>query len=179
MKLFNGLAIWSFAFILMACPPPPEETCTDGLKNQNETGIDCGGECAPCFDCNTDFCAFLSGARAEDPGVSSLRWKCSLINGEVPVPGKNPGIDVILSTRMTFKSDGKWSMTADDIEGTAEGTWVFDDPDNPTEVRMCWIKDSNNCSWTSSIDIISLKMGELVEKGNGTIIETITWVHDS
>lgn len=24
------------------------ETCYDGIKNQNETGIDCGGYCAPC-----------------------------------------------------------------------------------------------------------------------------------
>ena len=23
-------------------------TCSDGIQNQSETGIDCGGECAPC-----------------------------------------------------------------------------------------------------------------------------------
>lgn len=28
------------------CPPCP--TCTDKIKNQNETGIDCGGVCPPC-----------------------------------------------------------------------------------------------------------------------------------
>ena len=28
-------------------PPPP--TCTDGIQNGNETGVDCGGpDCAPC-----------------------------------------------------------------------------------------------------------------------------------
>lgn len=26
------------------------ETCYDGIKNQNETGVDCGGVCAPCND---------------------------------------------------------------------------------------------------------------------------------
>ncbi len=26
------------------------ESCYDGIKNQNETGIDCGGVCAPCGD---------------------------------------------------------------------------------------------------------------------------------
>lgn len=26
----------------------PEETCYDGIQNQNETGIDCGGSCKPC-----------------------------------------------------------------------------------------------------------------------------------
>ena len=25
-----------------------DETCTDGIQNGNETGIDCGGDCAPC-----------------------------------------------------------------------------------------------------------------------------------
>lgn len=28
--------------------PPPGPTCTDGIKNGTETGIDCGGSCPPC-----------------------------------------------------------------------------------------------------------------------------------
>ena len=31
----------------VACP-----SCNDGLKNQNEIGIDCGGQCAACPRCN-------------------------------------------------------------------------------------------------------------------------------
>jgi hypothetical protein len=27
-------------------------TCSDGIQNQGETGIDCGGPCAPCATCN-------------------------------------------------------------------------------------------------------------------------------
>ena len=30
------------------CSAAPEPTCNDGIKNGSETGIDCGGECAPC-----------------------------------------------------------------------------------------------------------------------------------
>ncbi|MCB0654894.1 MAG: T9SS type A sorting domain-containing protein [Saprospiraceae bacterium] len=30
----------------------PCATCNDGIKNGNETGIDCGGSCAPCATCN-------------------------------------------------------------------------------------------------------------------------------
>lgn len=26
----------------------PTATCSDGIQNQNETGIDCGGSCSPC-----------------------------------------------------------------------------------------------------------------------------------
>ncbi|WP_165872219.1 glycosyl hydrolase [Tenacibaculum sp. M341] len=28
--------------------PPPSPTCTDGIQNGNETGVDCGGNCDPC-----------------------------------------------------------------------------------------------------------------------------------
>lgn len=32
-------------------PPPPEPSCTDGIKNGKETGVDCGGpDCPPCPD---------------------------------------------------------------------------------------------------------------------------------
>ena len=33
----------------VACP-----SCNDGLQNQNELGIDCGGECAACPTCNDE-----------------------------------------------------------------------------------------------------------------------------
>ncbi len=32
------------------CAPCP--TCNDGIQNQGETGIDCGGPCAPCVTCS-------------------------------------------------------------------------------------------------------------------------------
>lgn len=32
--------------------PPPAETCSDGIQNQGETGVDCGGPCAACPSCN-------------------------------------------------------------------------------------------------------------------------------
>lgn len=28
--------------------PPPDPTCTDGIQNGDETGVDCGGSCVPC-----------------------------------------------------------------------------------------------------------------------------------
>jgi len=33
------------------CLGSPELTCEDGIQNQEETGIDCGGPCAPCPSC--------------------------------------------------------------------------------------------------------------------------------
>jgi hypothetical protein len=33
------------------CPPDPngDPTCDDGIQNQDETGVDCGGSCPPCW----------------------------------------------------------------------------------------------------------------------------------
>jgi hypothetical protein len=36
------------------CPDVVAATCSDGTKNQNETGVDCGGVCDPCPDCKPD-----------------------------------------------------------------------------------------------------------------------------
>lgn len=34
----------------LTCPPPPPiETCYDGIQNQDETGVDCGGVCQACY----------------------------------------------------------------------------------------------------------------------------------
>ncbi len=30
------------------CQPPTQSTCTDGVQNGDETGVDCGGSCTPC-----------------------------------------------------------------------------------------------------------------------------------
>lgn len=35
-----------------ACQPPAPPSCTDGIQNGNETGVDCGGNCSPCPTCN-------------------------------------------------------------------------------------------------------------------------------
>ncbi len=32
-------------------------TCTDGIQNGNETGVDCGGDCSPCGGGNDDYCS--------------------------------------------------------------------------------------------------------------------------
>ncbi len=34
------------------CDKDDDATCTDGIQNGNETGVDCGGDCAPCPTCD-------------------------------------------------------------------------------------------------------------------------------
>ncbi len=36
---------WAASYTCVPCPAP---TCSDGIQNQGETGIDCGGPCPPC-----------------------------------------------------------------------------------------------------------------------------------
>lgn len=40
------VALWVQEF---QCPGDAPSSCTDGIKNGNETGIDCGGSCPACF----------------------------------------------------------------------------------------------------------------------------------
>ncbi len=49
---FASIAV--ITFLLFACSKKdddsntPVATCSDGIQNQGETGVDCGGPCAPC-----------------------------------------------------------------------------------------------------------------------------------
>jgi hypothetical protein len=46
--IFVYLVIFSLLGLLIYHWLKPAPTCTDGKKNQNETGVDCGGVCSPC-----------------------------------------------------------------------------------------------------------------------------------
>lgn len=48
-------------------PTPPQPTCDDGIKNGDETGIDCGGSCKPCE----------VAASGVDAGLTSLTYTVS------------------------------------------------------------------------------------------------------
>ncbi len=53
--LFLGL--FALLFIVASCNKDSDddaivETCSDGILNQDETGVDCGGSCNPCATCS-------------------------------------------------------------------------------------------------------------------------------
>ena len=54
---------------ITALPGGAVETCSDGIQNQDETGIDCGGVCGPCYDPPTT-AAPTPPARADQDHVS-------------------------------------------------------------------------------------------------------------
>ncbi|WP_372916780.1 hypothetical protein [Salegentibacter sp.] len=69
-------------------PTEPLATCTDGIQNGNETGVDCGGPCAPCEgdgdgDGQTPVDEDLSGLLTEDFTLTNdVMWE---INGKFVV----------------------------------------------------------------------------------------------
>lgn len=59
-------------------PPPPTPTCTDGIQNGNETGVDCGGP--DCPSCNTGTCApptGLSSTPKQNGRAAQLSWNAA------------------------------------------------------------------------------------------------------
>jgi hypothetical protein len=62
----NRTAMVAFALkaALSTEPPPPAPTCTDGVKNGSETGVDCGGPCIACVATNVTVFSTASGQQA-------------------------------------------------------------------------------------------------------------------
>lgn len=81
------LFIATFAVLAVGCssdddngPDPVEPTCTDGIKNGDETGIDCGGSCTPCEDTSLE--GSLDENRTLLPNVTySLKGTFSVSSG--------------------------------------------------------------------------------------------------
>ncbi|MEZ4912233.1 MAG: hypothetical protein R2774_15400 [Saprospiraceae bacterium] len=49
---FFGLMMLLASFLLVSCSDDDDKgTCSDGIKNQDETEIDCGGTCTACATC--------------------------------------------------------------------------------------------------------------------------------
>lgn len=52
MKALKFLILGLFLLNISVYSCKEEETCTDGIQNQGETGVDCGGPCAACPTCS-------------------------------------------------------------------------------------------------------------------------------
>ena len=87
-KLVFG-AIYGALFLgivyLLYLPFKPPETCVDGKKNQNETGVDCGGVCGAC----------IVEPVLEDIRVTESMWVFGGKGNEYDIVGKisNPNND--------------------------------------------------------------------------------------
>jgi len=50
--LFLALVLVSVSTTWYSCEEEEVATCDDGIQNGTETGVDCGGDCAPCPTCD-------------------------------------------------------------------------------------------------------------------------------
>ena len=87
-------------------PQPAKETCFDGIKNQNEEEIDCGGVCKPCenqlqkIDCNdNDPCTEDSAENGQCVHNPIPSCKASIV-----IPAEQPSLDNIKETAKTDPS---------------------------------------------------------------------------
>jgi len=133
----------TLSFFLACEKNGDDPTCTDGIQNGNETGIDCGGDCEECFDCTTNFCSLLSGATSTEPR-STIKWTSVLLNGS-PDDG---------TEKFTFYSKGKVVETYGGESAT--GRWKFDDPDSPTEININHTDPPSN--WDNPVDMTLLHL---------------------
>ena len=156
------LLVLSMGITVITCcdndPDPVLETCSDGIQNQDETAIDCGGEkCIECFDCFSNFCSFLSGGTFLEK-QTSITWKATLIDGEPFVIDPANLVTVFYGTAR-FKFSNKGALDFTFTEGDDKGRWNFDDPDDPTKIQLKII-DGNHPS--EDLTLVSLKENEFV-----------------
>lgn len=92
--------------ICKACP-----SCTDGILNQSEIDIDCGGECNPCETCN-------DGIKNQDEVDVDCGGVCDPCLISYPATG-GYGLNILHGDDTLYLTSDYYSMTADVPEGSS------------------------------------------------------------
>ena len=112
------------------------ETCSDGIQNQNEETIDCGGVCESCMRCDvSDIVTYLFSARENDLSVMEIQD-----NLESMLPG-------CTLSRVVGSFDDSSDIVDDEIAYNEYGCYDTD-PDNDIDlIGEIILRDSycNNC----------------------------------
>lgn len=98
-----------------ACGPPPTPTCSDGIQNGNETGVDCGGpDCAECPPCTN-----VTVSITLDNYPEETSWTITNASGSVVASGGTYGSQPDGSTVniTTCLTDGCYDFTINDTYG--------------------------------------------------------------
>jgi hypothetical protein len=105
-----------------------DETCSDGIQNQDEMGVDCGGVCTACVTCTDGV------QNGDEEGVDCGGTDCDAclvgVHGEWESSGTNIAtILVPFASKIvaTFNTDGTYSVLQTDLAGaeiTLTGTFV-------------------------------------------------------
>ncbi len=108
------------------CAPPADPTCDDGIQNQGETGIDCGGPCtAICPTCTDGI------QNGDEEGVDCGGSSCD------PCPCNGTGVRVSI-TFDNYPEETSWTIT--DASGTtveSGGTYGSEADGSTLTVDLC------------------------------------------
>ncbi|TXB66628.1 hypothetical protein FRY74_00140 [Vicingus serpentipes] len=135
-------------------------TCSDGIKNGDETGVDCGGSCDPCSFCNEITYTWNDGTSVNTYNSQSFEYPC----------GFRIGLNYTdyqwSNNRIEFQillSDDAWHINSMDLNNTSGNINCFISPEDttyingivsdyePTDIDMFWcldgVKDNQGISW--------------------------------
>ncbi len=118
------------------------ETCFDGVKNGNETGVDCGSDCQPCPTCDD---GIMNGSETDidcgGPDCDACLETCDdgvLNNGEEEIDCGGPNCDPCVTAAITrypnFLSAGFETFHTFESEDTGK-TVIDGDPGNDVTVQ--------------------------------------------
>ncbi len=150
------------------CGPPPAPTCSDGIQNQGELGIDCDGPCSTACPTCTDGIQNQDETGVDCGGASCAFCPCNGSNVRLVLTLDNfpQETDWILttSTGATFASSGGT------YAGTPDGTTITVDWCLPNDCYDFTINDSFGdgicCGFgLGSYDITNLDDGTLLANG--------------
>lgn len=105
-----------------------DETCSDGIQNQDETGVDCGGECTACASCTDGI------QNGNETGVDCGGADCDVcmvgVHGSWESTGDNIAVILVpFASKIVanFNVDGTYSVVQTDLMGaeiTLSGTFA-------------------------------------------------------
>lgn len=138
----------------LACGAPAEPTCEDGIQNGNETGIDCGGDCAPCpeptcddgiqngnetgVDCGGDCTPCVSEPTCNDglQNGNETGIDCGGDCADCPVDCSDNLVYVLIRPD-NYGSETTWSITDENGNEVASGGPYVDFNTSVIETEVC------------------------------------------
>lgn len=166
IKVLSFIPLISFALLFVQCQDDDDngnaiyqDMCNDGVKNGDETGIDCGGSCEPCAEEEL----FAGRYKQEDQmgraGVNLLFNKPGLrdsLNLVVPHKMKSQFKDVFRDRLMTLDTSYTTSILGLDADQMAE---MFSQD-------VLWVAQNGETSYNGTQVLTGRALGEDVMDAN-------------
>lgn len=89
--------------LLTSCDKDEDATCTDGIQNGDEAGVDCGGDCADCPTCSD---GIMNG---DEEGVDCGGTACDACKVGVQSSWQSSGANVAPLLVNLFATDSIWA----------------------------------------------------------------------